>query len=248
MSKKNKNEYRFEIKAYSPETMPLNLLSEYLKDIAILLGEANSVHLIRIDDGSTAPVFLIENEAVPKVERNLQLVRNNEAPEEQQKAQERINNRLRNDNGFGYIVSPDNSKVIEFPGVKKKLPIDYGRFTQYGTIDGVPINIGGKNDSVPIHLEGKQGEISICYTNREIAKTIARYLFTTIIRVEGNGRWQRHSNGEWELVHFAIKDFQELRQKTLSEDLTDLRAIGAKWKELDDPLGELDIIQHSEIQ
>src|SRR2546429_112828 len=49
------SEYRFKIDAYSPDTMPLNRLAEYLKDLSVLFGESQSVHLVKIG-GEEDPV------------------------------------------------------------------------------------------------------------------------------------------------------------------------------------------------
>ncbi len=245
-----KNEYRFRIDAYSPTRMPLDILAEYLKDLAILFGEEKSVHLIRIESGSTCPVFLVEKEAIPKVHERISSVKQKEGPADALRAAENIDNRLRRDNAKGgQIIAPDNKKILVFPGVTRKKVIEYGPFTQYGTIEGTPIKIGGENDPVPIHLEGNQKEIFICQANRSIAKEIAQYLFTTTIRVEGQGRWKRHASGAWEMITFTIKDFRKLNEVSLADELADLRTIEGKWKELDDPLGDLNIIRHdNEIQ
>jgi hypothetical protein len=65
-------------------------------------------------------------------------------------------------------------------------------------------------------------------------------LFTTRIRVEGEGKWLRTRHGEWELEHFTAAGFAVVNtEKTLRQTIEDLRAIPAKWKDLDDPLGEL---------
>src|SRR5262245_42318262 len=79
-------EFRFEIKAYTPETMPLQRLAEYLDHLATLLGEAKSVHLVRLEGGSTVPVLAVDWESVPKVKKRANDVRNNEGPAEATKA------------------------------------------------------------------------------------------------------------------------------------------------------------------
>src|SRR5262245_31363298 len=84
--KSDKYEYTFKIDAYSPQTMPLARLAEYLRDIATLFGESERVHLIRIRKGSTVPVLLIEREAEPKVRERLDAVRRNDGPPEAMRA------------------------------------------------------------------------------------------------------------------------------------------------------------------
>ena len=73
-------EYRFEIDAYTPETIPLSRLSQYLGDLARIMGESANVHLVRIEKGSTAPIIRVDWEAEPKVRERLRAVKFNEGP------------------------------------------------------------------------------------------------------------------------------------------------------------------------
>ena len=43
--------YRFVIKGLDPEDIPLARMAEYLKDLAVIMGEPDKVHLIRIEKG-----------------------------------------------------------------------------------------------------------------------------------------------------------------------------------------------------
>ena len=74
-----KREYRLKINAYSPETMPMRRLAEYLADMAMLLGEESHVHLVAIESSSTCPVVLVDWEAEPKVIERVNRVRNGES-------------------------------------------------------------------------------------------------------------------------------------------------------------------------
>jgi hypothetical protein len=224
--------------------MPLGRLVEYLTDFAELLGEQKSVHLIRVEEGSTVPVMLVEREAEPKVLERLDAIQRGEAPPEAKRAFERIDEKLRKDNATGIVLSPEKAQVIDFPGREKKEALTYGPFNQPGYLDGIPINVGGRNDPVTIHLEGLQGETYICLAKRSLAKQIAEHLFTGVVRVEGTGRWVRRPNGEWERVHFSATSFTPLAGATVREAVEKLRAIPAGWKQKKDPLRELKDIRH----
>ena len=54
---------RFKIGAYSPATMPMARLARYLDNLATVLGEPSSVHLVSVEDGSTVPVVAVAREA-----------------------------------------------------------------------------------------------------------------------------------------------------------------------------------------
>jgi len=238
-------EYRFQIDAYSPETMPLSRLAEYLQDLSVLFGESQSVHLIKIEKGSTVPVLRVEREAETKVRERLRLVRTNEGPPEAMRAAKQIDERLRRDGAKAVVTDPINSKVIEFRGRELNRLVEYGPFSQPGRLDGIPVMIGGiEEDYVPVHLRGRQKEVYNCYAKHSVAKDLAPYLFSDYVRVEGTGRWIRHRNGDWEMKRFTIKDFSPLKGTTLRETIEELRAIPAEWKKLDDPYAELARIRH----
>ena len=65
-------ELRFKINAYSPTTMPMVRLARYLDNLATVLGETNSVHLVSVEEGSTVPVLTVDWEAYPKLRQPFQ--------------------------------------------------------------------------------------------------------------------------------------------------------------------------------
>jgi len=246
MVKKRKGgtrEYRFKIDAYSPETMPLSRLAEYLADLSVLFGEDKSVHLIRIEGGSTDPILLVEREAEPKVRARLRAVKQNNGPPEAMRANDELNEKLREDNATGEVIDPAGGKVLVFPGCERAEPLAYGPFNQPGVLIGIPIKLGGEQETVPIHLQGRY-EKYICFAKRSKAKEIAEHIFTNVIRVEGTARWIRRPSGLWEMLNFTVKDFKPLADASLREAIQKLRAIPAKWKNKEDPLGELMDIRH----
>lgn len=236
----NFREYRFKIDAYTPETIPLIRLAEYLRNLAILFGNTDSVHLVKVAKGSTAPLVLVQREAEIKVRERLQAVRAKDGPEDAMKADKNINELLREDAAKGAIVDPVKKRILVFPGRDLNKLLEYGPFTQPGILEGTPIKIGGEQDWVPVHLEDSLGEVRWCWAKRSLARDIARHIFTSVIRVDGTARWLRQRDGEWDMVSFRAKSFSVLEsQVTLRESINHLRAIPAKWKEHDDPLGEL---------
>jgi hypothetical protein len=234
------NEYRFKIDAYKPDTIPLIRLTAYLHDLAVLLGHHESVHLTRVVVGSTEPRLLVAREADIKIRERLQSVKANDGPEDAMRANRLINERLREDNAKGSVIGPQRQNLIIFPGRELNKLLEYGPFTQPGMLEGTPIKIGGEQDWVPVHLEDRLGQVRWCLAKRSLAKDIARHLFTSMVRVDGTGRWVRRRDGEWDMVSFRARAFQRLDSTvTLRDSIEQLRAIPAKWKELDDPLGEL---------
>lgn len=247
MAKKRKDnlqEYKFKIDAYSPETMPLGRLAEYLTDLSTLFGEDKSVHLIRVEGGSTVPVFLVEREAEPKIRDQFNAIDRGEAPPEVMKVVRSINERLRKDNAKGGVTDPKGGELIFFPGREQAEPLVYGPFTQAAVVTGIPRAVGGDNDPVPVHIRGAGGQTFNCWAKEDLARQIAAYLFKTVIRAEGTARIVRNAAGEWETSRLTIKSFKPLSDASLRESIEALRAIPAEWKKGEDPLRELHDIRH----
>ena len=93
-------EYRFVIDAYSPETLPMSRLAEYMADLARLLGRAERVHFVRLEPGSTVLVQSVEPEAVPEVQKRIRAVARDDAPADVTDAFKALNRHLANDNAI----------------------------------------------------------------------------------------------------------------------------------------------------
>ena len=243
MARKNHKyrEYTFKIDAYTPETMPMARLAEYLRDLADMLGEQQNIHLDRIEGGSTAPVVRVEWEAEPKVRDRIRAIKNREAPEEAMKAARQIDHRLASDNATGTLVDPAGRKVYKFPG-REMVALEFGPITQAGTLQGIPIRVGGEHDPVPVHLEDGRDKF-IVLARRSIAKQIAQYIFSAVVRVDGVGRWLRHIDGTWEMLSFQAANFQLIEDADIRKNISQLREVQAEWKLMNDPLGALEQIK-----
>jgi hypothetical protein len=235
-------EYKFKIDAYTPESIPMARLAEYLSDLAILLGNREQVHFNRVEPGSTMPVIRVEWEAEPKVRDRIHAVKLKEAPTDALEADRRINRRLAEDNAIGVLKDPVGGKVLQFSGRELLKKLAFGPINQPGSIQGVPISIGGERDPVPVHLEDGN-EKHIVQARRTLAKEMAQYLFTTPIRVEGTARWTRHTDGEWELIEFKAASFKLLEDGDIRKDVDILREIPGDWKQHGDPLEELKAVK-----
>lgn len=239
---KDRIEYRLELDAYSPETMPMARLAEYMSDLATLLGERSEVHFVRLDAGSTVLVSAVEREAEPKVQKRLEAVRTSEAPQDVLDAYTRLDDRLLDDNATGSLVAEPGVRVLKFPGRQRAVQPKYGPFNEPGTIQGQVIMIGGKRGLVPVHLQDGR-RTWVAAAPRDLARRLAQYIFGETIRAIGVGRWIRDGEGMWTQTQFTIRDFEVLNDEPLPDVIERLRAVRGEWTSLDDPLGELDRIR-----
>lgn len=234
-------EYKFRIDAYTPETLPMERLAEYMADLAKMLGEPASVHFVRLDPGSTVLVQMIDEEAEPKVRHRVQMVRSGDGPADALQAYNRINRRLLDDNAIGALSDDRDANVIDFPGRNLAESVTFGAFNQTGSLDGQLMRIGGVRDQVPVTLLASDGAQFNCQAPRELAKTIARYLLGPELRVHGDGRWHRDKTGSWRLDRFTIGNFEVLDDEPLGAVVARLRDVkGSEWSEVEDPWAELE--------
>jgi hypothetical protein len=233
----------FYVDAYSPETIPMAKLAEYMADFAALLGRENAVHFAGLESGSTKIAVIVEAEDVPKVTTRLDDVRRGVASKEVVKIFEQIDHRLANDNAVGRIyvedIENDDRVLVAFPGRERfKVPV-YGPFNQDGHLDGVLISVGGKDESISIRLQNGNTTYASCDTTREIARELGKHLFEPV-RIHGVGRWMRERDGKWTLVRFRVHRFESLGTESLADTVAALRAVrGSGWQAFDDPLAEL---------
>lgn len=236
-------EFCLTIDAYTPTTIPMARLAAYMTDYAVLLGNEQSVHFGPLKKGSTVLVARVEREAEPKVRERLHLVRTKSGNDRLREAAVRLDDRLAEDNAKGVIADSAGAKIFEFPGRDRNLMPVFGPIQQPGTFQGIPIKIGGENDPVPVHLEdGKEKHIVLA--RRSLAKEIAGYLFTEVIRVEGEGSWTRTAGGVWEMKAFHAHSMRIIQAASLSKNIGELRSIESAWKQSHDPLKQLDEIRH----
>jgi len=241
----DKREYRLKINAYSPETMPMKRLAEYLADMALLLGEESHVHLVAIESSSTCPVVLVDWEAEPKVIERVNKARNGEGPEEAQRAIGNINARLRKDNASADLLNPQRSKLLEFPGATAHQPIEWPSINQASEIYGIPVWVGGRADLANVDLLDHDRKWK-CVAERAKAIAIAHHLYSATVRVYGRGRWRKTAEGSWDLERFVIDDFDVMKTTNIEQTIADLRKVKARWKSLVDPLATLHAIRTGE--
>jgi len=235
------SEYRFRIaESFSPRTLPMERLGEYMMAFAKLLGEGESVHFQRIVEGSAVLVADIDPPARPKVRERVRGVRDGRGPKDALKAFAELDEMLRRDNATGALLDDADVTVIPFPGRLRPEPLVFGPFRQDGTLDGQVIRVGGKDDTVPVHLQ----DGTVIYTGlnatRDMARRLGRLIYGPTIRVHGTGVWFRAGDGSWELRSFKITDFEELDETPLQDVVDSLRQVkGNGWQDVPDPVQAL---------
>jgi hypothetical protein len=217
-------EYRFEIEAFTPTTLSMQRLTEYLKLLVDLFGNEKDVNFIRVDEGSAVPCIFAHDRAVPKIQRRLSAVQNGVGSQRARQALQCLNKLLADDDTSAVLRSPYHGVVIPFPGNKAQSEQVVGPVSEHHEITGEVIQIGGRDESISIHVRSGE-DIYICSATRDQGRSLAKYIFG-YVRFIGEGRWVRSERGAWDMIGFEIKSFDPVGQNRLSRAIQDLRTIG----------------------
>ena len=235
-------ELRFFMEPYTPETLPLGRLAEYLAQLAKVIGDHRAVHLIELLEGSTVLVNKVDTEALPQIYERAAAVKRGDAPRDAMDGYRMLNRMLEQDNGSGALLKSTGAEILAFPGKRADRPV-FSWVEQRGEVDGEVARIGGTSDPVPLLLQTADGTLSGCYARRAIAKQLGQLLFEPV-RLFGVGYWNRTLAGAWALQRFNVEQFEKLDAEPLSAELLRLRALNYDWGP--DAIAELLRLRHGE--
>ncbi|PPD29677.1 MAG: hypothetical protein CTY20_05730 [Hyphomicrobium sp.] len=231
-------ERRFKIDVFTPETLPMERLAEYMLQFAKLLGEPEHVHFIDVNAGSAVLRARVEEVVLSKVERRLSEALRGQGDVVALKALQSLDDLLAEDNAVGQLLDDGGAEIIAFPGRNRPKPLEYGPFREDGVLEGMIIKIGGKGASVPIWLQDGETVYKNCTARRPLARKLAKHYDAGLLRVSGSGSWMRLATGAWLMRSFEIKDFEVLDDAPLAEVIRRLHGVeGSDWG--DDPLSDL---------
>lgn len=235
MTRMDDDLFKLRITAYTPETIPMNRLAEYMLQFAALMGSEAHVHFKGLKKGSTVLCARVEHEDAPKVGERLAKINLNAPPADIARPFEAINCLLRADNARA-TLKLGTAQIIKFPGCDAPVIQRIGPVKEAGQLEGMVISVGGKESTKHIRLIGHDGEeCKLTTRSVELAKQLGNNLFSPV-RVTGIGTWYRNEDGKWELENFIAQSCEPLEDQSLIEAIAALRDIeGDDWKKLPDP-------------
>ena len=221
------HEWRFTIDAFTPDSLPMARLAEYLAQLARLLGETRSVHLVRIERGSTVLVHEIGEDAVLSVQRRVEAVREGRGSGPAHEAFRKLNGYLAEDDARARLeMNGSDTDMLVLPPSAGSQP-DVPVVRQTASVSGVVVRVGGIGTRVPVLLASHGKQTSGCHADRATAKKLARHLFEPV-RLFGEGQWSRRDD-TWDVDRFSIERFEPLDDAPLSQVLDRLRRVAASW-------------------
>ena len=232
----SRTRYKFCIDMFTPATLPMERLAEYMAALAKMLGNTEGVHFDTVTEGSAVLEHYVDAEALPGVEERLAMVQSGKENSEPFKAYKEINLLLEKDNAVGIFQKAAGAEMISFPGRESIKPRIYKGIKQAGSLKGMLMRIGGRKHDVT-YATLVDGETSYhCEIPWPVAREMAKHLAAEALCVHGKGRWDRTEGGKWELKSFRVQSFDILEDTPLTELVETLQSIpGNEWFDMEDP-------------
>lgn len=219
-------DYVFRIDAFTPETLPMARLAQYLEQLAKLLGHTEHTHFVRVDPGSAQLVHRVDAVDAPKVETRLNGVRLGDAAKDALTAHRALDELLLNDNAVGTLTEAATGRiVVPFVGRSRPKLLGFPSFRQDAAIDGQVVNIGGRDNTAHAILQDGDVYHANISMRRDVARQLAKLLYGPIVRLHGSGRFDRRPDGMWNMLDFRVDRFETLDERSLSETMSALRDI-----------------------
>lgn len=226
MSPIEPTEYVFRIDVFTPATLPLKRMAEYLAALAKMFGHPEHIHFGGLTKGSALLHSTIDPVDAPKVATRLDGIRLGAAPKDALAAKEELENLLANDNAVGDLTNVATGEVVvPFVGRDRPRPILFPPFREDTTIDGQLVNVGGKDTTAHAILQDGDTYHTGITMSRAMAKDLAPLLYGPQLRFFGNGRFERSAGGEWKMTDFRTTYFEKLDDRPAAEALADIRSI-----------------------
>jgi hypothetical protein len=227
-------ELSFVIPGYTPETMPLDRLIEYLQQMAVVLGDPKNLHLIEIRKSSVAPVLHAPKETALEARDRARRVQSGDGTKRQIEAYNRIRRMVRRDasgdeyGGRSAVLRAAERVILEIPPAPDDSGIIEG-LRQPTTIDGQLIKVGGAGDNAALQLQDLDGRILSGFTaSRHLTKELAPLIYEPV-RLIGIGQWCRRADGVWQLERMLVQSYERLEDEDATITLERLRDLSVEW-------------------
>lgn len=222
--------YTLQIDAYTPKTIPMARLADYLAALAGLLGEKQSVHFQGVESGSTQLICVVEREAAYGVAMRVANAESASMKTPEGRAYRDIKRLLLEDSA-GARLHRNAQNILIFPSVQLQGDAVIGPFWQKISHVGVLVKIGGRDATAHAVLQNREGTYWSFSVNRSLAQRLAGYLYGSPIRMIGRGKYRREEDGIWQEESLEATHFEVLEDAGWLETIQTLRAMADAWPE-----------------
>ena len=222
--------YILRIRGFSPETLPLGRLGEYLSAFAELLGPEAPVYFDKVTNGSAKLKMRVDDSASEQVETRVRMSPTYDQGRGERRGYDRIQHLLREDKTSAEFRPEKGAVILQFPGGKLTPVARTASVREYGELLGRIIRVGGKDSTIPVGLQVPDGAIVSCTASIEQARLLKSYLLEpTDVLLTGVGRWSRNESGQWDVSEFKISGCTPVRFEGFDAALAEVRKTGSGW-------------------
>ena len=216
MKKPNADELRWVLEGFTPDTLPMARLAEYMEQLAKLYGHDEAVHFERLEDNCVAVISRVDlGPERAKVGSRVRAVGSKSAAPDAMRAFENINRMLGEDEKTARLKL-GSAIIIRFPGIVPDEPKEL-TIEDAATISGYLYYLS-EDDEGKVHLRIRpsSGNVVMCQAKDGVGKNLRAYLFSDV-RVSGKGTWVRSFNGDWNLKNLEVSEASILDQTDLKK-------------------------------
>ena len=209
-----KTQYEFIIKDFSPSTLKISRLAEYLKELSKIFGETHKIYFDRVDEGSVCLKFNIEERIEKKISEHL-IKRFNS-----KEIQDSILQKLLEKDETSAILKISDGKMIQFPGIENPKKIKEFTISCERVTTGKIVSISGKDKTINVDLLDNGIEY-YCLCFEDIVKKLKWGMY---ISAATEGYWIKTDEG-WRTdrkKRLKIKNFKILKKQTPYETFKEL--------------------------
>lgn len=224
--------FEFTVPGYTPETMPLDRLIEYLEQLMVILGNPSDLHLVDIKKSSTKPVLVARPAVARKVRTRAREVWSGGGPDRAKVAYRRVRRMVAEDGGKPAILATKKEgKILEFQGEDLGEDQVIPAVRQPTTVHGELVRLGGTGDYAQLLIKDFSGEvISGATVDKAMAAQLGALIYKPIA-LHGTGSWSRNEQAKWELKRLYVQSFEELADDALDEVLEAASKATEAWPE-----------------
>src|SRR6266481_2953616 len=110
-----KKEIRFHIEGTTPHALPMARLAEYLSELAVLFGNKQHVHFLRIETGSAPCVIEVDQEYETKIFARVNRAMQKRGPRDAVKANSALRAMLKKDRLWAELKQDNGEVVASYP-------------------------------------------------------------------------------------------------------------------------------------
>ena len=224
--------FKFTVPGYSPETMPLSRLMDYLNHLSIVLGSPGDLHLVGIERGSTRPVLAMRHDIAKRARDNARAVAEGGGSATRREAFNSIRRMVAEDGGPAAVLkAPKGAVILKFPSAAIGEDQVVNSLRQHTSIEGTLVRIGGIGNNAQLLIQEMDGNvIAGSAASRPLAQEMARLIYHAI-RVNGDATWHRTEEGNWKITRLLVQSYSALDERELEDVVAELRAVKVKWPE-----------------